>query len=572
MSADTAINNNSSCQPENNVRQRILSSTNTFIKRLIARKPMDILQAEIDTHNELRRDLSWIQLLAIGLGSIIGAGIFVLSGQAAAKYSGPSVIISFVITGVISLLSSLSYSELGSMMPSSGSVYTYTYAALGEYLAWFIGWNSALLYLFGVLTVVVAWSKHVVLFVDIVSDYNATRMIVHAPVAWNEDTQRFFVTGQAINLPAIGITVAITILLLIRIRQMAIVNLVLVVFKIIILLIFIFACCKYVDPDNYHPFFPRNEGSFSKYGVTGMLQACTYVFFAYVGFDSVSTVAQEARSSGRSLPIGTIGSTIISLLLYIAICTVMVGLVPYNLLNSDSPLAGAIKATPYGLWLSILMNLGAIASLATVALIMMLSQTRIFYAMAHDGLLPPFFAKVHKTTKTPWISIIISGSYFFYTVYRIKFISTFLGIFCAVFSSIFPVDVLGETTSISALITYIFVHITVTVMRYTHRDISRTFQVPFGSWLIPIIGSLLCILLMKGITQPTGYRFLVWTAIGQIIYFSYGFWHSKQRKSIRSKSNLSRIELQPTVTSVTEQYKRNGFESDLVGGDTKSAE
>ncbi|CAF3420054.1 unnamed protein product [Rotaria sp. Silwood1] len=397
-------------------------------------------------------------------------------------------------------------------------------------------------------------------------------MIVQAPVAWNEDTQRFFVTGQAINLPAIGITVAITILLLIRIRQMAIVNLVLVVFKIIILLIFIFACCKYVDPGNYHPFFPRNEGSFSKYGVTGMLQACTYVFFAYVGFDSVSTVAQEARSSGRSLPIGTIGSTIISLLLYIAICTVMVGLVPYELLNSDSPLAGAIKATPYGLWLSILMNLGAIASLATVALIMMLSQTRIFYAMAHDGLLPPFFAKVHKTTKTPWISIIISGSYFFYTVYRIKFISTFLGIFCAVFSSIFPVDVLGETTSISALITYIFVHITVTVMRYTHRDISRTFQVPFGSWLIPIIGSLLCILLMKGITQPTGYRFLVWTAIGQIIYFSYGFWHSKQRKSIRSKSNLSRIELQPTVTSVTEQYKRNGFESDLVGGDTKSAE
>ncbi|CAF4852014.1 unnamed protein product, partial [Rotaria sp. Silwood1] len=240
---------------------------------------MDVLQAEIATQNELRRDLNWIQLLAIGLGSIIGAGIFVLSGQAAAQYSGPSIIISFVITGVIALLASLSYSELGAMMPSSGSVYTYTYAALGEYLAWFIGWNTGLLYLFSILTLTVAWGKYVVLFVDIVSDYNVTSMIVQAPVAWNEDAERFYVTGQAINLPAIGITIAITMLLLIRIRQTAIVNLVLVVFKIIIILIFIFACCNYVNRNNYHPFFPPNKGSFSEYGVTGMLQACTYIFF-----------------------------------------------------------------------------------------------------------------------------------------------------------------------------------------------------------------------------------------------------------------------------------------------------
>ncbi|CAF4096831.1 unnamed protein product, partial [Rotaria sordida] len=320
------------------------------------------------------------------------------------------------------------------------------------------------------------------------------------------------VTGQAINLPAIAITIAITILLIIGIRQTAIVNLVLVVIKIIIILIFIFACCKYVDRNNYYPFFPPNKGSFSKYGVTGMLQACTYVFFAYVGFDSVSTVAQEAKSPERSLPIATIGSTIVSLLLYIGVCTVMIGLVPYNLLDSDSPLAEAISHTPYGLWLSIIMNLGAIASYTTVGLTLMLSQTRIFYAMANDGLLPSFFAKIHKTTITPWISIIISG------------------IFCTVFSGICPVDIFGETTSISALITYIFIHITVIVMRYTHRDIARPFEVPFGSWLIPSVGSLLCILLMKGITKTTGFRFLVWTALGQIIYFSYGFWHSKQRK------------------------------------------
>ncbi|CAF2604017.1 unnamed protein product [Rotaria sp. Silwood2] len=553
MSTGRAVDNSSSIQSEHGACRKVLSSTKVFFKQLIARRPMDKLQAEIDTRNELRRDLSWIQLLAIGLGAIIGAGIFVLSGQAAAKYSGPSVIISFVITGVIALLASLSYSELAAMMPSSGSVYTYTYAALGEYLAWFIGWNSALLYLFGVFTVSISWSKHVVLFVDLVSDYNATSMIVQAPLAWDEDAERFYVTGQAINLPAIAITIAITILLIIPTRQMAIFNLVLVVFKIIILLIFIFACCNYVDRKNYKLFFPPNEGPFSNYGVTGMLQACTYVFFAYVGFDAVSTVAQEARAPERSLPIAIIGSTIISLLLYIGICTVMVGLVPYDRLNSDSPLSDAIKATPYGLWLSILMDLGAIASLTTVALMVMLSQTRIFYAMAHDGLLPPIFAKIHSQTTTPWVSILICG------------------VFCAIFSGICPVDILGETTSISALITYIFVHVAVIVMRYTHGDMQRVFQVPFGSWLIPTIGTLLCILLMKGVTKVTCYRFLVWTALGQIIYFSYGFWHSKRRKLMKSEMTASNFELVPRVESMKEHYTHNGSQSDVGSEQTESA-
>ncbi|CAF4452051.1 unnamed protein product [Rotaria sp. Silwood2] len=377
-------------------------------------------------------------------------------------------------------------------------------------------------------------------------------MIVQAPVGWDEDAEHFYLTGQAINIPAIGITIAITILLLIRTRQMAIFNLVLVVFKIIVLLIFIFACCNYVNRNNYNPFFPPNKGSFSKYGVTGMLQSCTYVFFAYVGFDSVSTVAQEAKSPQRSLPIAIIGSTVVSLLLYIGICTVMVGLVPYSSLNTDSPLSDAIRATPYGLWLSILMELGAIASLTTVALTVMLSQTRIFYAMAHDGLLPPVFAKILKTTATPWISILISG------------------VFCAVFSGICPVDILGETTSISALISYIFVHITVIVMRYSHRDMPRTFEVPFGSWLIPTIGSLLCILLMKSVTKTTGYRFLVWTALGQIIYFSYGFWHSKRRNLMQSEFIANTIGLVPVAESITEKCTQNGSGSDLVSKNTES--
>ncbi|CAF0958515.1 unnamed protein product [Rotaria sordida] len=284
-----------------------------------------------------------------------------------------------------------------------------------------------------------------------------------------------------------------------------------------------------------------------------MLQACTYVFFAYVGFDSVSTVAQEVKAPERSLPIAIIGSTIISLLLYVGVCTVMVGLVPYTSLDTDSPLAEAIRPTHYGLWLSIIVNLGAIAGLTTVILTTMLAHTRIFYAMANDGLLPQIFARVHRKRATPWLSILI------------------IGLFCAVFSGICPVDILGETTSIGALITSIFAHIIVIVMRYTHKHIPRIFKVPFGSWLIPTIGSLLCILLMKGITKGTGFRFLVWTALGQIIYFSYGFWYSKGRKLIKSASITSAVEILPRVATASEQYTQNGVELDLASENTESA-
>ncbi|CAF2131027.1 unnamed protein product, partial [Rotaria magnacalcarata] len=299
------------------VSRRVLSCMKILFKQLIRRKPMVTLQVEIDTQIEFKRTLTWWQLLAIGLGAIIGDGIFVLSGQAASIYAGPSVIVSFILTGIIALFSALSFSELGAMMPLAGSVYTYTYAALGEYLAWFIGWNSILLYLFGVMTITVAWSGYVVKFIYLVSDFNATRAIVQAPIGWNETVETFYVTGQTINLPAIAITIAITVLLIIGVRKTAMANLVLVVIKIIILLIFIFACCKYVNTKNYDPFFPTNLGSFSKYGVTGMLQASTYVFFAHVGFDSVATAAQEVKSPEKSLPIALIGSTIISLVLYV---------------------------------------------------------------------------------------------------------------------------------------------------------------------------------------------------------------------------------------------------------------
>ncbi|CAM4840840.1 unnamed protein product [Rotaria magnacalcarata] len=508
-----------------NAVRRLLSIVRPLLEQLIGRKPMIALQAEIDTQLEFRRTLNWFQLLAIGVGAMIGTGIFVLSGTAASSNAGPSVIISFVLTGVIAFFATLSFSELGTMMPLSGSAYTYTYAALGEYLAWFIGWNSALIYLFGIFTVAASWSKYVVFFIEIVSGYNSTRMIVEPPWGWNQTAKIFYPTGQTIDLPAITIIAAITIILIIGIRTTATVNLVFVIIKVVILLIFICSCCKYVDTKNYDPFFPPNLGSFSEYGIPGMLQASTSVFFAYVGFDAVATAAQEVKSPERSLPIAIIGSNIISLLLYVGLCTVMVGLVSYEQLNSDSPLTVAIQATPYGLWLQIVMTLGGIASLTTVGMTVMLSQTRIFYAMAHDGLLPPLFCKLHSTTISPWISTLISG------------------IFCAVVTGFGPVDIFNTTSTISALIMYIFVHVSVIVMRFTHKDMPRGFEVPCGRWLIPTIGSLLCMLLMKGVPGMAVYIFLVWTGLGQIFYFSYGYWHSQRRRLRKNQERNSMIEL-----------------------------
>ncbi|CAF1051891.1 unnamed protein product [Adineta steineri] len=466
MSDNTSIDNNSITQLTRRVSLQVLWSCKSFAKQLIARKPMKDIQIEIETKNEMRRTLNWIQLTGIGLGSIIGAGIFVTSGQAAKEYAGPSVIISFFIAGIVALLAALSFSEMAVMMASSGSAYTYTYAALGEYCAWIVACNLTLIYQLAASSIVVNWSSHIVHFIGIVSNLNVSSVFLQAPLIADENSINITVTGDVLNLPAIGITIAIAILLFIGIRQTAIINLLFDIIKILALLIFIFACCKYVNTSNYYPFIPPNKGSFNQFGITGMLKGSTIVFFAYIGFESVATAAQEADKPSRTLPISLIGSLVISMLIYLGVSTVMVGLIPYYLIDEDNPLTDAIKATPYGLWLLIIMDLGAIAGslvismliylgvstvmvglipyylidednpltdaikatpyglwlliimdlgaiagVTTVALTILLSQTRVFYAMAHDGLLPPIFAKIHSRTKTPWISILISGTY-----------------------------------------------------------------------------------------------------------------------------------------------------------------
>ncbi|CAF2583606.1 unnamed protein product [Rotaria sp. Silwood2] len=510
-------------------------SLKRFGIQLIQRKTITQLQTEAEGTNELKRTLNSCQLLALGIGSIIGTGIFVLSGEAAAKYAGPAIIVSFIIAAIVAGLAAFSYSEMASMVPISGSAYSYTYATMG---AWIIGWDLILEYLLAAATVAVGWSGYVVHFIETVSKHNATKLIVQAPVAWSDESNSFYRTGNAINLPAVMIIVALTILLIIGIGESAKVNTVIVIIKILVVLLFIFACCGYTKRSNYSPFFPPNEGSFNKYGVTGMLHGATVVFFAYIGFDSVTTTAQETKNPQRSLPIGIIGSLLISTVLYIGVCAVMVGIVPYQTLDSPSPISEAIKGTPHGIWLPIIIDLGAIAGLTSVSLVSLLGQSRIFYSMAHDGLLPSIFAKVHPRTRTPWVSTII------------------IGVVCATFAAVFPLGILGEMTSIGTLVAFFLVHLSVIIMRFTHKDVPRGFRVPLGPWVFPPIGALLCLLLMVTSSKETGIRLAVWMGIGQIIYFAYGYWHSKLRHSqqhqlVMGVDNLAtELDIQP----VTNEY------------------
>nr|ACI90399.1 cationic amino acid transporter-like protein [Philodina roseola] len=520
----------------------VFSHLKIFVRRLIKTKSIAQLQEEAHEDNSFKRTLGPFQLLMLGVGSIIGTGIFVLSGQTAANFAGPAVILSFILAAIVAGLAAFSYAEMASMVPISGSAYSYTYA---KYLAWIIGWDLVLEYLLAAATVAVGWSGYVVHFIETVSKHHATKWIVDAPISWNETAENFYTTGAVINLPAVAIVVALTILLLFGIGESAKANLIIVIIKIIVILLFIFACCAYVNPSNYKPFIPPNEGSFSKYGITGVLHGATVVFFAYIGFDSVTTTAQETKNPQRTLPIGIIGSLVISTVLYIAVCAVMVGLVPYTSLNLAYPISAAIRGTPHGVWLPIIIDLGAIAGLTSVTLVSLLGQSRVFYSMAHDGLLPPIFARVHARTKTPWISTII------------------IGIICAVVSAVFPLSVLGEMTSIGTLVAFFLVHISVMIMHFTHKDVPRGFRIPLGPWVIPPIGALLCLLLMITSSKETGIRLAVWLGIGQVIYFTYGYWNSKLRVTKRSSSTIVVVDPLAPMTEPESQTIENEYTTEM---------
>ena len=469
----------------------------------------------------LKRVLGPGQLIMLGVGAIIGTGIFVLTGQAAAANAGPAIVISMVLAGLTSVLAALCYSEFAASVPVAGSAYTYAYATLGEFIAWVIGWDLILEYALGAATVAVGWSGNLVTLLHQLG-LSFPAAISAAPGTVVQVANGASVTA-VFNLPAVLITIAVTMLLITGVSESATVNAVIVVIKVGIVLVVIGAGALFIQTANWHPFIPENTGTFGEYGWSGILRGAGVIFFAYIGFDAVSTSAQEARDPQRDMPRGILGSLAICTVLFVFVSAVMVGIVPYKqMLNEPAPLVVAIEAaagraagTPWAPLmngLTILLTVGALAALSSVMVVMMLAQPRIFLAMANDGLLPRWAGVVHPRYKTPHISTIVTG------------------VVVAIAAGLTPIATLGSLVSIGTLMAFVIVSIGVIVLRRTRPDLPRPFRMPMVP-LLPILSALVALLLMLGLPRATWERLVIWMVVGIVIYFVYGYRRSRLRTS-----------------------------------------
>lgn len=473
--------------------------------RLFVTKSMKQLQAEAaDTEHGLKRALGPVDLTMLGVGAIIGAGIFVLTGNAAAAHAGPAIVLSMMLTGIACAFAGLCYAEMAAMIPIAGSAYTYSFATLGEFIAWIIGWDLILEYSLGAATVSVGWSGLMVSFlrdIGIVIPERLTQPLlqVAADGSWQY-------TGS-FNLPAMLIVLAVTAVLVVGIRESASVNTTIVFIKVAVVVTFILAGIAFINRDNWSPFIPPNSGRFGEFGWSGILAGAGVIFFAYIGFDAVSTAAQEARNPQKDLPVAILGSLAICTILYVCYAAVLTGVVHYTKLNTAAPVAVGVDAM--GLqWLGTAMKLGAIAGLTSVILVMLLGQPRIFWVMAGDGLLPQWFTKVHPRFRTPYITTILTGGV------------------VAIVGGLFPIGILGNLVNIGTLFAFVLVCLGVWRLRYSRPDIPRPFKTP---WVpaVPILGALTCVGLMLGLGWQTWERLIIWMVIGLVIYFLYGYRHSR---------------------------------------------
>ncbi|HEY0281370.1 MAG TPA: amino acid permease [Rhizomicrobium sp.] len=458
--------------------------------------------------HDLNPTLGRLHLIALGIGAIIGAGIFVITGHAAASYAGPGVMISFAIAGLGCLFAGLCYAEYASMIPVAGSAYTYTYATLGRFMAWFIGWNLVLEYLAAGSTVAVGWSGYFNDFmtkqmhVAIPPEFTAAPFAVHG-------FHDFVSTGAFFNLPAVVLIALVTTLLIVGIHLSANFNNLMVAVKLCIVVLVIAAGLPYVVGANHTPFIPDNTGTFGQFGWTGVFRATGVIFFAYIGFDAVSVAAQEAKNPKRDVPIGILGSLLICTVLYMLMSYVLTGLASYTTLNVAHPVSMAVAALPGTAWLAPIVNIGAIVGLASVVLVLLLGQSRIFYAMSRDGMIPPLFSNIHPTFRTPWRGSIITG------------------IFCALLAGLLPLDILGELVSIGTLLAFVIVCFGVMVLRITRPNAKRPFRTPFV-WIFAPLGIGMCAFMMFFLPFDTWLRLLVWTIIGTLIYFGYSVRHARK--------------------------------------------
>jgi len=472
---------------------------------LFRRKSVTDLQKEAETDHSLKRALGALNLTTLGIGAIIGTGIFVLTGTVAAQNAGPAVVLSFILAGVASIFAALCYSEFASLVPMAGSAYTYGYATLGELVAWIIGWDLVLEYALGAVTVAIGWSGYVVSFlkdigINVPCALSAARGIA---VQCADGTT----TTAIFNLPAVIIIAIVTTLLVVGIKESANVNNVIVFVKVAVVLLFIVAAAHAINPANWHPFIPPNTGNRGEFGWTGVMTGAGVVFFAYIGFDAVSTAAQEAKNPQRDMPIGIIGSLLICTVLYIIVSGIATGVMSYKDLNVPDPIAVAADHAGLG-WMSTLIKLGAIAGLSSVILVMLLGQSRVFWTMSRDGLLPQFVNKIHPKFQTPWITSIITGV-------AVAFVSALL-----------TVREAGSLVSIGTLLAFVIVSIGIMVLRVREPNLPRAFKTP-AVFIVAPLGAISALYLMISLPWRTWERLIIWFIVGIVIYAFYGVRKSK---------------------------------------------